>query len=145
MFFGECIHTLDSKGRLIIPSKFREELGNVFYVTQGLDECLYIFSAEKWAKLLEGLEELPMASKEARNISRRLISKAAQLEPDKMGRVLLPATLREMLGLEKDVAVVGAINKIEIWEKNKWQKVNELDEEHIDMCAQELMKAGIKF
>ena len=145
MFFGEYIHSLDTKGRLIIPSKFREELGDVFFVTQGLDDCLYIFSEEKWNKLLQSLQELPMASKEARKISRRLISRAAQLEPDKMGRVLIPATLRTTIELDKEVSVVGSIDKIEIWDKGKWEEVIDLDEEHIDMCAEELMKAGIKF
>jgi MraZ protein len=145
MFFGEYIHTLDSKGRIIIPSKFRDELGDRFYVTQGLDECLYIFSEEKWEKLLSSLEQLPMASKEARNISRRLIARAAQLEPDKMGRVLIPATLRNIIGIDKDVSVVGAVGKIEIWKKEKWDEIIDLDEEHIDKCTEELIKAGIKF
>ena len=145
MFFGEYIHSLDAKGRIIIPSKFREELGERFYVTQGLDECLYIFSEEKWGSLLENLQKLPMASKEARNISRRLIARAAQLEPDKMGRVLIPSVLRDAAGLDKDVSVVGAIDKLEVWNKEKWESAIDLDEERIDKCAEELIKAGIQF
>ena len=145
MFFGEYIHALDVKGRIIIPSKFREELGERFFITQGLDECLYIFSEAKWTSLLENLQKLPMASKEARNISRRLIARAAQLEPDKMGRVLIPSVLRDAAGLGKDVSVVGAIDKLEIWNKEKWESAIDLDEERIDKCAEELIKAGIQF
>lgn len=145
MFFGEFVHTLDIKGRVIIPSKFRDELGDVFYITQGLDECLYIFSEEKWEKLLTVLQELPMTSKDARNISRRLIARATKLDPDKMGRVLIPASLRNVISLGKDISIVGSIDKIEIWNKEKWEEIINLDEEHIDMCAEELMKAGIKF
>ena len=127
MFFGEFVHTLDAKGRVIIPSKFREELGDVFYITQGLDECLYIFSEEKWEKLLTGLQELPMTSKDARNISRRLIARAAKLDPDKMGRVLIPTALRNAVSLDKEISIVGSIDKLEIWNKEKWEEAINLD------------------
>ena len=115
MFMGEYSHTIDAKGRLIIPSKFREQLGEEFVLTKGLDGCLSIYPNDEWAAFEEKLRALPLTNKNARTFSRFFVAGATSCELDKQGRILVPATLREFAGLEKDVVLTGNINRIEIW------------------------------
>lgn len=131
MFMGEYNHTIDEKGRLIVPSKFREELGNEFVVTKGLDGCLFIYANPEWQELEEKLKSLPLTNKNARIFARYMLAGAAQVELDKQGRILLPQNLRTFAGLEKDVVLLGLASRIEIWSREK------LDEssENIDMDA----------
>lgn len=129
MFKGEYNHIIDAKGRLIIPARFREGLGERFVVTRGLDECLWIYGAEDWNKLEEKLTSLPITNPTARKLNRFLLGSAAECELDKMGRILLPQPLRQTAGLQKDVVLTGVGNKIEIWDKERWDAANTLTEE----------------
>jgi MraZ protein len=120
MFMGEHSHSIDEKGRLIIPSKFRDELGEKFVLTRGLDGCLCVYPQVEWQRLEEKLRSLPLTNKNARTITRFLVSGAATCELDKQGRILVPSALREYAGLEKDVVLSGNLERIEIWDKDKW-------------------------
>ena len=124
MFMGEYNHTIDAKGRLIIPSKFRESLGDEFVVTKGMDGCLFVYDNEEWNKFEEKLLSLPMMDKQVRQFTRYFLAGAASVEVDKQGRILLPAHLREFAGLEKDVVLVGVGSRVEIWSKDKWESMN---------------------
>lgn len=119
---GTYQHNIDSKGRVIMPAKFREELGGVFYITQGLDNCLSVLSKSDWDSLGEKLRGLP--SSQTKDIQRFLFSGAAELEPDKQGRVLIPQPLRDYAGLTKDVVIIGTGLKAEIWDLDRWNEYN---------------------
>ncbi|MBO7333285.1 MAG: division/cell wall cluster transcriptional repressor MraZ [Lachnospiraceae bacterium] len=121
MFMGEYNHTLDEKGRLIIPSRFREELGNEFVVTKGLDGCLFAYANDEWQVLEDKLRALPLTNKDARAFARFMLAGAAQVEIDKQGRILLPQVLRTFAGLDKDVVLLGIASRIEIWNRDKWE------------------------
>ena len=142
MFMGEYSHTIDTKGRLIIPSKFREELGETFVVTKGLDGCLFVFSDEEWKAFEIKLKSLPLTNKNARQFARFFVAGATPCELDKQGRILLPATLREFAGLEKDVVLTGMLNRIEIWSKEKWNENNSLDDVAMDEIAEQMTDLG---
>ena len=142
MFMGEYSHTIDTKGRLIIPSKFREELGETFVVTKGLDGCLFVFSDEEWRAFEIKLKSLPLTNKNARQFARFFVAGATPCELVKQGRILLPATLREFAGLEKDVVLTGMLNRIEIWSKEKWNENNSLDDVAMDEIAEQMTDLG---
>ncbi len=141
MFMGEYSHTIDAKGRLIIPAKFREELGDEFVVTKGLDGCLFIYPMEEWKTFEKKLEALPLTNKNARKFSRFFVAGAATCELDKQGRILVPATLREFAGLEKDVVLTGNLNRIEVWSKAMWNENNDYDD--MDAIAEGMQDMGI--
>ena len=143
MFMGEYSHTIDTKGRLIIPSRFREELGETFVVTKGLDGCLFVFSDEEWKAFEIKLKSLPLTNKNARQFARFFVAGATPCELDKQGRILLPATLREFAGLEKDVVLTGMLNRIEIWSKDKWNENNSLDDVAMDEIAEQMTDVGL--
>lgn len=143
MFMGEYNHTIDTKGRLIIPSRFREELGETFVVTKGLDGCLFVFSDEEWQAFEIKLKSLPLTNKNARQFARFFVAGATPCELDKQGRILLPATLREFAGLEKDVVLTGMLNRIEIWSKDKWNENNSLDDVAMDEIAEQMTDLGL--
>ena len=142
MFMGEYSHTIDTKGRLIIPSRFREELGETFVVTKGLDGCLFVFSDEEWKAFEIKLKSLPLTNQNARQFARFFVAGATPCELDKQGRILLPATLREFAGLEKDVVLTGMLNRIEIWSKEKWNENNSLDDVAMDEIAEQMTDLG---
>ena len=121
MFIGEYNHTIDAKGRLIIPSRFREVLGDEFVVTKGMDGCLFVFDNPEWQAFEEKLHKLPMIDKGARQFTRFFLSCAASVEVDKQGRILLPAVLREFAGITKDAVLVGVGSRVEIWSKDRWE------------------------
>ena len=143
MFMGEYSHTIDTKGRLIIPSRFRKELGETFVVTKGLDGCLFVFSDEEWKAFEIKLKSLPLTNKNARQFARFFVAGATPCELDKQGRILLPATLREFAGLEKDVVLTGMLNRIEIWSKDKWNENNSLDDVAMDEIAEQMTDLGL--
>ncbi|MBO5282241.1 MAG: division/cell wall cluster transcriptional repressor MraZ [Lachnospiraceae bacterium] len=124
MFMSEYNHTIDTKGRLIIPSKFRDQLGDEFVVTKGMDGCLFVYANEDWSAFEQKLTSLPLINKEARKFARFFLAGAAQVEVDKQGRILLPANLREFAGLEKDVVLVGVGSRIEIWSRENWENMD---------------------
>ena len=121
MFIGEYNHTIDAKGRLIIPSRFREVLGDEFFVTKGMDGCLFVFDNPEWQAFEEKLHKLPMIDKGARQFTRFFLAGAASVEVDKQGRILLPAVLREFAGITKDAVLVGVGSRVEIWSKDRWE------------------------
>ena len=134
---GQYQHTVDAKGRLFIPAKLREELGETFYVTMGMVGCLSFYSDESWAKFTEKFESLPYTRTKA---MRPLFANAAKCEPDAQGRILLPAKLRAYAGLQKDVVVIGVSNRAEIWDAEKWYAVEaaELNPENMGAVMEEL-------
>jgi MraZ protein len=142
MFMGEYIHTVDAKGRVIIPSKFREDLGEEFVITLGLDGCLFAYPNSEWQTFIEKLKTLP-GTKEARQLQRYFMAGAAECQVDKQGRILIPIRLRESANLEKDIVFVGVLNKIEIWDKERWDKNNEYDD--VDAIAEHMSQYGINF
>ena len=117
MFMGEYNHTIDAKGRLIIPSRFRELLGEEFVLTRGLDGCLSIYPMDEWVAFEEKLRALPLTNKDARTFSRFFVAGATTCQLDKQGRILVPQTLRQFAGLDKDVVLTGNLNRIEVWSK----------------------------
>ncbi len=121
MFMGEYNHTIDAKGRLIIPSKFREVLGDEFVVTKGMDGCLFVYDFSEWQVFAEKLRTLPMMDKDARQFTRFFLAGAATVEVDKQGRILLPAVLREFADITKDAVLIGVGSRIEIWSKDRWE------------------------
>ena len=121
---SEYNHTLDTKGRLIIPAKFREVLGEEFVISKGMDGCLFVYANDDWNDFEQKLTSLPLINKEARQFARFFLAGAATVEVDKQGRILLPAALREFAGLEKDVVLVGVGSRVEIWSKDKWENMN---------------------
>lgn len=124
MLTGQYTHSIDAKGRVNFPAKLREELGERFIITRGLDNCLFVYSVDEWDQLAAKLHELPI-SKSA-PLNRFFFAGAAEAEPDKQGRVLLPAHLREYAGLDRDVTIAGVSNRAEIWDTARWEKQNEL-------------------
>ena len=136
MFMGEYQHTVDSKGRLIIPAKFREALGDAFVITRGLDSCLFGYPMDEWRKLEEKLKELPMTKKDARTFARFFFSGATEVEIDKQGRINIPSTLIQHAHLLKECVVLGVSSRIEIWSKEAWETYfNELGESFNDIAV----------
>jgi len=123
VFMSEYNHTVDAKGRLIIPSKFRDVLGEEFVISKGMDGCLFVYANDDWKAFEEKLTSLPLINKEARQFARFFLAGAAQVEVDKQGRILLPTSLRTFAGLEKDVVLVGVGSRIEIWDKDKYEAI----------------------
>ena len=123
MLIGEFEHSLDEKGRLIMPSKFREDIGEKFIVTKGLDGSLFAFSLEEWKKFEEKLRSLPLSSRDARNFSRFFFAGAIDCVLDRQGRFLISSNLREFAEFKKDVVIVGMDSRLEIWSKEKWEQV----------------------
>ena len=125
MLIGEYEHSLDAKGRLILPAKIREDMGEKFIVTKGLDGCLFGFSQTEWANFEEKLKTLPLTNKNARDFVRFFLSGAIECEIDKQGRFLISSNLREFAGLEKEVIIIGMNSRLEIWSKEKWKNCDE--------------------
>ena len=122
MLIGEYQHTIDAKGRVAVPTKFREDLGLCFYVTKGLDGCLFVLSQSEWTSLENKIGSMPISK--ARGLQRFFFSGAAQVQPDKQGRILLPQPLREYAFLSKDVTFIGTGNRAEIWSTENWNRFN---------------------
>lgn len=143
MLIGEYKHVVDSKGRIILPSKFREELGERFILTKGLDNCLFGYSLKEWAVLEEKLKKLPLTSKEARTFLRFFFAGACECEVDKQGRVLIPQNLREYAGIQKEVFIIGVMTRIEIWSEDNWLKEMTDENLSVDRIAQKMEELGI--
>lgn len=143
VLLGEYQHTVDTKGRLFLPAKFREELGETVVFTKGLDACLFGYSLSEWSVLEEKLKKLPLAKPEARAFARFFFAGAAEIGYDKQGRILLPPVLREHARLEKEVVVIGVSNRIEIWSQDAWQAYNEALAPIVSDLTQELIDLGI--
>ncbi len=141
MFMGEYSHTVDTKGRLIVPSKFREQLGEEFVVTKGLDGCLFAYENSEWKALEEKLRLLPLTNANARKFSRFFLAGATSCEVDKQGRILLPAVLRSFAKIDKEAVLVGVGSRIEIWSKENWLAANSYDD--MEEIAENMEGLGI--
>lgn len=141
MYMGEYNHTVDTKGRLIIPSKFRETLGDKFVITKGMDGCLFVYDYTGWGVFEEKLKTLPINKKDNRMFVRHFMAGACEVEVDKQGRILIPAKLREYAELIKDVTLIGAGEHIEIWNDEKWAELEE-DEESMEDIAERMADMG---
>ena len=143
MLIGEYEHSLDAKGRLIIPAKLREDVGEKFIVTKGLDGCLFGFSQKEWDNFQEKLKTLPLTNKNARDFVRLFLSGAIECELDKQGRFLITGNLREYGNLEKEAVIIGVGTRIEIWNKDKWKEYNSEENISADEIAENMTMLGI--
>lgn len=142
MFMGEYSHTIDAKGRIIVPAKFRDNLGDNFVITKGLDNCLFVYTSDDWFKFEEKLRALPLTNKDARKFTRFFLAGAAEMEVDKQGRILIPSVLREFASLDRDVVFVGVGSRIEIWDKTRWnESISDYDDD-MDEVAQNMDSLG---
>lgn len=139
MFMGEYQHSIDMKGRLIVPSKFRELLAEGFILTRGLDNCLFGYPLDEWQKLEEKLKALPVTKKDARAFTRFFFSGASEASLDKQGRVNIPANLREFAKIEKDCMIIGVSSRIEIWSAELWEAYYEESEGSFNDIAENLI------
>ena len=143
MFMGEYFHTIDGKGRLIIPAKFREALGEQFIVTKGLDHCLFVYPVTEWNVLEQKLRALPFTQPDVRAFVRFFFSGATECELDKQGRILLPANLRDYAQLEKDLVLVGVSSRVEIWSQALCTDYSRQAEDAYAGAAESLVQLGI--
>ena len=143
MFMGEYRHTIDDKGRIIIPSKFRTELGDSFVVTRGLENCLFVYSLVEWNKIVDKLKTLPFTKKDARNFTRFFLSGATITELDKQGRANILAPLIDYASLEKDCIIIGVNDRLEIWSKSKWEEFFNANSDQLSDIAENLFVGDI--
>lgn len=139
MFMGEYQHQLDTKGRMIVPAKFRDELTEHFVITRGLDKCLFGYPLVEWKRIEEKLKTLPITKRDARKFMRLFFSGAVEVELDKQGRINIPKNLMEYAGLSKECTVIGVSTRIEIWDRSSWDNFYEDTEEHYEEIAEELI------
>ncbi len=139
MFMGEYHHSIDAKGRIIVPSKFRDDLGTTFILTRGLDKCLFGYPLEEWKILEDKLKALPLTKKDARAFIRFFFAGAIECEVDKQGRINISAPLVQYAGLEKECVVIGVSNRIEVWSKDGWEDVFSDSEESFAEIAENLI------
>lgn len=143
MFIGEYHHTLDEKGRMSVPVKFRADLAQGAVVTRGLDRSLFLYPKEEWRKLAEKLAALPLGQSDTRAFARLMLAGAMEVEVDKSGRVLLPEYLRSYAGLSKDVVVAGLFNRLEIWDESVWKEYAAKTEDEGNAIAERLGNLGV--
>ena len=143
VFLGEYSHTLDAKGRLTIPARFREELETGLVVTRGPEPCLAVYPLEEWSALARKIGQMPLASRTARSYSRLVFAGAFEAIPDKMGRILIPAFLREYAGISEEAIVVGVNSYVEIWSPTKWQETLTRDTQNLDIILAEVARMGV--
>ena len=143
MLLGEYSHNLDTKGRVSIPAKFRDDLGSSFIVTKGLDNCLFIYSKQEWTTFESKLKTLPLTNPNARNFIRFFFSGATECEIDKQGRINIPQNLRDYAGIPKEVYVIGVATRVEIWDKEKWDNYTSPENMDLDEIAGQMSNLGI--
>lgn len=143
MFIGEYHHTLDEKGRMALPVKFRSALHVGCVVTRGIDQCLAVYTMEEWQKLADKLVALPLAQANSRAFTRLMLSGAVDTELDKQGRIIVPEYLRAYAKLEKNLVVVGLYNRLEIWDKGAWETYRKNTEESSTDIAEKLSELGV--
>jgi MraZ protein len=142
MFLGEFEHTIDDKGRLSIPAKFRPGLEEGLFVTRGLDRCLVIWDGDSWRTMAERVRDLNPWQGDARRMQRHFFSGAVQAQPDKLGRVVIPQYLREYAGLEDEVVVVGLADRVEVWSRAEWERERGQAEQDSAELAEHLARGG---
>ncbi|MFJ5963504.1 cell division/cell wall cluster transcriptional repressor MraZ [Bacillus pumilus] len=139
MFMGEYQHTIDTKGRMIIPAKFRDGLGEQFVLTRGLDQCLFGYPMSEWKLIEEKLKALPLTKKDARAFTRFFFSGAVECELDKQGRINIASNLLQYAKLEKECVVIGVSNRIELWSKSIWEQYTEEQEDSFAEIAENMI------
>lgn len=139
MFMGEYRHNIDEKGRLIVPSKFREGLGDSFVITRGLDHCLFAYPQSEWKQLEQKLKTLPFTKADARKFTRFFFSGACEVELDKQGRANIPSHLRQFAQLMKECVIIGVSSRVEIWCKERWDDYYESSEESFNEIAESIV------
>lgn len=142
MFIGEYQHSLDEKGRVTVPSKYREQLEDNFVLTKGLDGCLFIYTLSEWAAFEQKLKSLPLTNINARKFVRFFLSGAIECMPDKQGRILIPSSLRVYSEIEKDIVFIGMSNRIEVWSNSKWEAYNN-ESLDVELLAEQMEELGI--
>ncbi len=143
MFMGEYHHSIDEKGRIIIPSKFRNELGDSFVITRGLENCLFVYSLVEWNKIVDRLKKLPFTKKDARNFTRFFLSGATVTELDKQGRANINQSLIDFAKLEKECIVIGVNDRLEIWSKDGWENFFNANSDQLSDIAENLFIGDI--
>lgn len=143
MFIGEYSHSIDTKGRIAIPAKFRQQLSGSAIITRGFDSCLFVFTSEQWQKLAEKINSLPMTQANSRSFSRLMFAGAVSAEVDAQGRILVPDYLRQYAGIKKQAVVAGLFNRLEIWDSAKWEEYKKKTESSSDEIAERLGEMGI--
>ena len=144
MLMGEYRHSIDDKGRIIIPSKFREELGEKFILTRGLDGCLFVYPGNEWNSIVSKLKALPFTKKDARSFVRFFLSGATEVEFDKQGRINIPTPLIDAASLTKECIVIGVNDRLEIWSKDRWNDFITSNEESLSDIAENLFETNIE-
>ena len=143
MFIGEYHHTIDEKGRIIIPAKFREELGNNFIITRGIENCLFVYSEENWAKITNKLNSLPFTKKDARTFNRFFMSGATSVELDKQGRVNISKPLIDYASLIKDCVIIGTGDRLEVWSQESWESFFDSTKDSMSDIAENLFNESV--
>jgi MraZ protein len=143
MFYGEYIHGIDRKGRLILPAKFRDvckETGiERFFLTRGLDKCIFMFSDEEWRTQEQKFKNMPFTKQESRSFNRLFFSGASDIYPDKQGRFIVPPYLKDYAGIKRDTVIIGIANRIEIWDKQIWKEFYSNSSESFEKIAENLI------
>ena len=145
MLTGDFTHSIDEKGRLIIPAKFRNALGEHYVVCNGRDGCMFLYSVRQWEEFAEKLNKLPQMEKDTRLLHRHFFGSSAEGSFDKQGRASIPASLRERFGLDKEVVLVGSYNYVEIWSKERWDAFNHYTDEDLEASSDALQAKGYSF
>jgi MraZ protein len=144
MFYGEFAHSIDNKGRLILPSKIREvakaNFVEKFYITRGLDKCLFMFSEEEWKAVEQKFKTMPFTKTDSRKFNRLYFSGAVEVVADKQGRILIPPYLKDFAQIKRDVVIIGVSNRIEIWAKDQWQEFYQSNLESFEETAEKLIE-----
>lgn len=144
MFYGEFKHTIDRKGRLIIPSRFREAFKELYaeklYLTRGLDNCLFLFAEDEWRTQENKFKTMSFIKAQHRKFNRLFFSGAAEIVPDKQGRILIPNYLKQFADIKKNVVLVGVSNRIEIWSQDNWQDYYKTSKESFEEIAENLIE-----
>jgi MraZ protein len=145
MWYGEYLHRLDDKDRFILPAKFREKLKKLkekqFYITRGLDGCLSLYTQTEWAKLEEKLSALSFTKQQARSFSRLLFSGAQEVDVDTQGRITVPEYLKEFARIKREIVIIGALSRIEIWDKGRWDKFYQENKVKFEEMAENLFES----
>lgn len=142
MLIGEYIHTIDPKKRLALPAKFRKELGRIAVITRGLDKCLFVYPIKEWEKFAASISNLPMGQSANRSFGRLFLSGAMDVETDKLGRILIPDSLKNYAELKTQAAIVGAYKRLEIWNVERWKAYIAETEKQADVLAEKLGEIG---
>ena len=143
MFIGEYKHTIDEKGRVAVPVKFRGKLSEGVVITRGLDNCLFVYSLTEWDKIAQQLADMPLSQTNARAFSRLMLAGAMEAEIDRQGRIIIPNYLRSFASISKNVVMAGLYNRIEVWDEKNWQEYQKKNESEVENIAEKLTDWGI--